>query len=133
MVGDSGAELHVVGKNDRGYMINERDRIPPCILDTANGKIASDVEGDVMCDGILLKDCIYNPYASFSLLSIACLERDGWTYIQGGGQCILTKHTAAEKLARSGGLYVLGAAGRSLAAVEATAEIVITADRKSVV
>ncbi len=57
MVGDSGTELHVVSKNDRGYMINERDRIPPCVLDTENGKIALDVEGYVMFDGILLKDC----------------------------------------------------------------------------
>ena len=24
MVGDSGAELHVVGKNDRGFMVNEK-------------------------------------------------------------------------------------------------------------
>ncbi len=48
MVGDSGAELHVVGKNDRVYMVNERDRIPPCVLEAANSKIDLDVEGDVM-------------------------------------------------------------------------------------
>ena len=85
MVGDSGAELHVVGKNDRAHLINERKRNPPCILDTASGKIVSDLEGDVMCDGIMLRNCVYNPYASFSLLSISCLEHDGWTYLQGGG------------------------------------------------
>ena len=128
MAGDSGAELHVVGKNDRCFMVNERKQDPPCILDTANGKIVLDVEGDVVCDGILLKNCIYNPYASFSLLSISCLEHDGWTYLQGGGQCTLRNRAATKTLIRSGGLYLLGAAGRTLAAVEATTEIVITAD-----
>ena len=128
MVGDSGAELHVVGKNDRGYVINERKRDPLCVSDTANGKIVLDVEGDVVCDGILLKNCVYNPYASFSLLSISCLEHDGWTYLQGGGQCTLKNRATTKTLVRSGGLYLLGAAGRWLAAVEATTEIVITAN-----
>ena len=44
-VGDSGAELHVVGKNDRSFMVNERKRDPPCIFDTASGKIVLDVDG----------------------------------------------------------------------------------------
>ncbi len=109
-------------------MINERQRDPPCVLDTANGKIVLDLEGDVVCDGILLRSCVYNPYATFSLLSISRLEQDGWTYLEGSGQCTLRKRATTKTLARSGGLYLLGAAGRSLAAVEATMEIVITAD-----
>lgn len=128
MVADSGAELHIVGKKDHKFMMNSRRRSPPCILDTANGKVVLDKEGDIYCGGIFLKGCVYNPYIDFSLLSVSCLEKDGWTYIQGGGRCSLEKGGYKHDLVRSGGLYLLGAEGMVLASVEATSEIVVKAD-----
>ena len=54
MVGDTGAEVHVIGAKDRCYMMNVCERNPPCVLDTANGTIYLTEQGDVLCAGILL-------------------------------------------------------------------------------
>ena len=91
MVGDTGAEVHVVGEKDRCYMINIRAKDPPCVLDTANGTIHLSEQGEVVCDGILLKHCVYNPHVKFSLASISCLEEDGWVYMQGKGRCCIVR------------------------------------------
>jgi hypothetical protein len=83
MVGDTGAEVHIVGEKDHEYLMNIRVKDPPCVLDTANGTIHLGEQGDVVCDGILLQSCVFNPYVKFSLASISCLKEDGWVYVQG--------------------------------------------------
>ncbi len=85
------------------------------------------VEGNVVRAGVFMTNCVGNPHVDFLLMSVTCLERDGWTYTQGGGRCIMTRDDDMKELVRFGCLYLLGATGRAFATVEATSEIVITA------
>ena len=128
MIADTGAEVHVVGKRDQGFLKNLRQRTPPCILDTANGQVVLHMEGEVECDGLVMSKCVYNPHVDFSLMSIVCMENVGWTYTQGGGKCRLEKGGERRDLTISGGLYLMGLSSQVLVAVEASTEIVITAD-----
>jgi hypothetical protein len=90
-------------------------------LETANGQVTLDIQGDVVCDGVLLKDCVYNPSVDFSLMSVSCLENEGWIYTQGGGSCQIVGEKEQKELVRSGGLYLLGLEGHVLSALEASA------------
>ena len=131
MVGDTGAEVHVIGAKDRCYMMNVCERNPPCVLDTANGTIYLTEQGDVLCAGILLRQCVFNPHVQFSLASISCLVEDGWHYTQGQERCCLVRGDVTKTLMKSGGLCLLGdtaATARTMAVIEASSEIVISAN-----
>jgi len=128
VIADSGAEVHIVGRTDYQRLTNVRVRRVLCQLDTANGRIALSKEGDVTSNGIVLMGFACNPFVAYSLLSLSCLENEGWTYTQGGGQAVLRKGPEEKRLAKSAALYLLGTAGVVLTAIEATSDIVTTAN-----
>ena len=97
MIADTGAEVHVIGRKDQKYLMNVRNRRPPCVLETANGQVVLSMEGEVECDGITMWNCVFNPYVDFSLMSVACMENDGWAYTQGGGSCRIARTEARRR------------------------------------
>ena len=124
MIGDTGAEVHVIGAQDRCYMMNVRQRNPPCVLGTANGTIYLREQGDVLCAGLLLQHCVFNPHAPFSLASISCLVEEGWHYSQGRARCTITRGTELKELVRAGGLCLLGTL-EALSALEDMSDIIV--------
>eukprot|EP00972_Heterocapsa_arctica_P072320 10683335-Heterocapsa_arctica.AAC.1 len=63
MLMDSGAEVHIVCERDRVHLMNVKKLASPCILDTAGGEVPLDTVGSVVCAGIEMDECLYNPYA----------------------------------------------------------------------
>ena len=57
-------------------------------------------EGEVICDEIELKRCVFNPHVNFSLMSMSCMEDDGWVYTQGGGSGHIVRGEVSKELVR---------------------------------
>ena len=77
MVGDTGAERHVICGKGFGFVRNRRPLREPIVLETANGETMITEMGDVTCKGIGLFACLLCATASSSLLATVLLTDVG--------------------------------------------------------
>jgi hypothetical protein len=108
MVGDTGAERHVICGKDFGFVRNRRPLRDPIILETANGETLITEAGDVTCAGIDLLDCLLCTTASSSLLATIMLTDNGWKYSQDStGARLLGPDLVDLPFTREGNLFIL--------------------------
>ena len=81
---DNGASRHVACKRDFHRLSNIRMLPSPIVLETANGETQVDrVATWDLGRGLILRNVLLVPNSTASLISIGCLEDQGYTWFQG--------------------------------------------------